>query len=197
MNIFPSIPGWDGIHPALVHFPIALLLAVPLLLLVSLLSRKSWGAWAGAAWLVMALGAAAAWLAVGSGHAAGQLLDKSGDLARAVARHEALGLATRDLFSALTLVLAVILLLPAMVRRPLPTPLRVTLHALFLALYLGATTVLMNAANQGWRLVHERGVRSLVGKSVTAPAPPAEQPKPPGERAGSCGRRRDRGPAAS
>jgi uncharacterized membrane protein len=166
-----------------VHFPIALLLAVPLLLVVSLLARKSWATWAGAAWLVMALGATATWLAVGSGHAAGQLVDKTGDLAGAVARHEALGLATRNLFTALTLVLGVILVLPAMLRRALPAPLRITLHALFLVLYLGATTVLMNAANQGGRLVHERGVHAMVGTS--GPAAPAGQTNPSGEHPGS------------
>jgi uncharacterized membrane protein len=175
MTWFPSIPGWDGIHPALVHFPIALLLAAPLLLLASLFARKSWGAWAGAAWVLMVVGAAVAWLAVGSGHAAGQLVDKSEDLARAIGRHEALGLMARNLFTALTLLFAAILLLPAIIRKPLSTPLRVTLHALFLVLYLGATTVLVNAANQGGRLVHERGVRSMVGKSVsTQPAGPAK-----------------------
>ena len=174
MSAFPSIPGWDGIHPALVHFPIALLLAVPVLLLVSLFTRKSWGAWAGAALVVMALGALAAWLAVGSGHAAGQLVDKTGDLAAAVGRHEALGILTRNLFTALALLFGVLLLIPALLRKPLPSPVRIPLHALFLVLYLGATTVLVNAANQGGRLVHERGVKALVG--TVAPAPATPQP---------------------
>jgi uncharacterized membrane protein len=185
MTLFPAIPGWDGIHPALVHFPIALLLVVPLLLLVSLFARKTWGAWTTAAWVVMALGALAAWLAAGSGHAAGQLVDKTGDLARAVGRHEARGVLARNLFTALTLVFAVILLLPALIRRPFPTPLRISVHALFLVLYLGATTVLMNAANLGGRLVHEHGVQSLVGKSAAMPAAPATEAKATGERAGS------------
>jgi uncharacterized membrane protein len=185
MTWFPAIPGWDGIHPALVHFPIALLLAAPLLLVVSLFAKRSWGAWAGAAWVVMVLGAAAAWLAVGSGHAAGQLVDKTDAMARAIGRHEALGILTRNLFTALALLFAAILLLPAMIRKPIPAPFRITLHSLFLALYLGGTTVLVHAANQGGHLVHERGVRSMVGSSVTPPPPPAELAKPTGEHAGS------------
>jgi len=186
MMPFPSIPGWDGIHPAMVHFPIALLLVAPLLLLVSLLSPRAWRTWAVAAWVVMAVGTLAAWLAVGSGHAAGQLVEKSQDLAVAIGRHEALGLATRNLFSVLTLLLAAILLLPAMIRKPLAPGLRISLHAVFLVLYLGGTVVLANAANQGGRLVHEQGVRSMVGEPVSQAAPPAAGPvAPSGERHGS------------
>ena len=180
MTSFPSIPGWDGIHPALVHFPIALLLAAPLLLIVSLLAPKSWRPWAGAAWVVMAVGAFAAWLAVGSGHAAGQLVDKTGDLPGAIARHEALGITARNLFSWLVLAFGVILLLPAMIRKPVAPPLRITLHALYLVFYLGGTVVLLNAANQGGRLVHERGVRSVVGERVAPPETPAATTTRPG-----------------
>ena len=35
-NILPPIPSWDGLHPLVVHFPIALLLAAPVLLLAGM-----------------------------------------------------------------------------------------------------------------------------------------------------------------
>jgi uncharacterized membrane protein len=162
MNTFPSIPGWDGIHPAMVHFPIALFLVAPILLLVSLLARQAWRTWAGAALVVMVLGTIAAWLTVASGHAAGQIVDKTQDLAREIGRHEALGVTTRNLFTVLTGVFAALMLLPAVLRRSLPLAARVSLHLVFLVVYSGGTLVLANAASQGGRLVHALGVRAMI-----------------------------------
>jgi uncharacterized membrane protein len=185
MNWFPTLPGWDGLHPAMVHFPIALLLVAPLLLFVSLFSRQGWQTWTRSALVVMALGTVAAWLAAGTGHAAGQLVDKVQDLESAIGRHEALGMMTRNLFTALTLVFAVLVVAAAKIPRPLPPALRIGVHAVFLVLYLGAATVLANAANLGGRLVHERGIRAMVetpkhhpiaaAGSVTREGPVAER----------------------
>lgn len=174
MRWFPSIPGWDGIHPAMVHFPIALLLVAPLLLLVSLLARQSWRTWANAALVLMALGTVAAWLAVGSGHAAGQLVDKVGGLQREIGRHEQLGVMTRNLFTLITVVFAGLMLLPRMLKKPMAPVWRITAHAVFLLLYVACTGLLANTANQGGRLVHEFGVKAMIGAAApqqTAAAP--------------------------
>jgi len=172
MSWFPSIPGWDGVHPALVHFPIALLLVAPLLLIVSLFVRQGWRPWAIAALSVMALGTIAAWLAVGTGHAAGQLVDKTPALERAIARHEALGVITRNTFTLLTLIFGALLLVPMRMKKPLPEPWRIATFAVFALAYLGLTTLLTNTADRGGRLVHELGVQAQVG-SAAAPAPNA------------------------
>jgi uncharacterized membrane protein len=159
----------------MVHFPVALLLAAPVLLVVSLFAPRSWRTWAGASLVVMALGSLAAWLAVASGHAAGQLVDKTPALAAAIAAHEALGVMTLNLFTWLTVLFAVLMLLPAMVRRPLPAALRNAAHVVFLLLYLGCATVLVSTGSRGGRLVHEAGVRAIVGQAVAqvtaAPTP--------------------------
>jgi uncharacterized membrane protein len=162
MTTFPSIPGWDGIHPAMVQFPIVLLFVAPLFLLISLFARQAWRAWAGSALLLMALGSFAVWLAVASGHAAGQLVDKTPALGPAIADHEAFGVLTRTVFTVLTLVLAALMLLPLALRKPLPGPARISLHALFLVVYLGCTLAIANAASRGGRLVHELGVQAMV-----------------------------------
>jgi uncharacterized membrane protein len=146
----------------MVQFPIVLLFVAPLLLLVSLFTMKSWRAWAGASLMVMALGTFAAWLAVGSGHAAGQLVDKTGAMAQVLARHEAFGVLTRNVFTLLTVVLALMLLIPAIAKKPLPAALRITGFALFVVVYALCTTTLANTAYRGGRLVHEFGVRAML-----------------------------------
>jgi uncharacterized membrane protein len=146
----------------MVHFPIALLFAAPVLLLASLFAWKSWRAWAGASLVLMVLGSVALWLAAGSGHAAGQLVEKTIVLERAIGAHEALGVTTRNLFTIVTLLFAGLLLVPGIIRKPLPVAVRTSLHAAFLLAYLACTMVLANAASQGGRLVHESGVRAMV-----------------------------------
>jgi uncharacterized membrane protein len=174
MKDFLSLPGWDGAHPAVVQFPVALLLAGCVLLCISLFARTTWRTWTGAALVLMVLGAAAAWFAAGSGHAAGQLVDKTADLERAIARHEGLGMLARNLFTALTVVLAALLLMESRLRRPLSAGARNAIHALFLLVCLGGAVLLAAAASQGGRLVHESGIRAMVGPPVAqASQPPA------------------------
>jgi uncharacterized membrane protein len=174
MNWFPKLPGWDGIHPAMVHFPIALLFAVPILLLVSLFARKSWRAWSVASLVLMFIGTVAAWLAVASGHAAAQLVDKTPALVRAIGGHESLAVTTRNLFTIMTLVFGGLMVLHTALKKPLPGALRTTIHALFLVAYVGCTIMLANTANRGGRLVHETGVHAIVGPTVATSLPPAE-----------------------
>lgn len=185
MNWYPVIPGWDGIHPAMVMFPVALLLATPLLVLASLFARGAWRAWAGAALLTMALGTLAAWFAVGSGHAAGQLVDKTGGMAASILRHEALGVMARNVFTGLTLVYLLLYLLPTWIRRPLPDVLRIVVHAVFLVAFVGATGFVARAADAGGRLVHQEGLQAFVeapmariDRSTAGPVAPPAPDKP-------------------
>ena len=180
MNWFPIIPGWDGIHPAMVMFPIVLLLATPLLLLTSLFAREAWRGWAGAALVTMVLGTLAAWLAVGSGHAAGQLVDKTRELEAAILRHESLGVNVRTDFTGLTTLNVALLLLPRWIKRPIPAALRNGVLAVFLAGYVTATGIIAHAADAGGRLVHQQGVRALVDAPVASitKAPAAATPTP-------------------
>ncbi len=174
MQFLPPAPGWDGLHPLIVHFPIALLTAAPLLVLVGLLVRKDARPWTLAGLLLAALGTLATWVATGSGHAAAQLIQASRGLGSVVERHEDLGLLTRNIFTGLTLLLAVLYWGPGWFKKTLPQAVAVTLGVVYLVLYAGGLAVMANAAHQGGRLVHEFGVHAVVagtpGQAVT-PAP--------------------------
>ena len=182
-----AIPSWDGVHPAMVHFPIALLFAAPVLLFVSLFTPRAWRSWAIASLVLMVVGTVAAWLAAASGHAAAQLVDKTGSLEQAIGRHESLAVTARNLFTIMTLVFGALMVLHAALRKQMPTALRTTVHVLFLGGYAVCAIQLAGAADRGGRLVHEAGVRALVGPAVaTAAAPAADQAPAPDN--GSGGR---------
>jgi uncharacterized membrane protein len=40
MPQLPMIPGWDGLHPMIIHFPIVLFLLPPLFLLFAAFTRN-------------------------------------------------------------------------------------------------------------------------------------------------------------
>ena len=65
--MFPPIPSWDGLHPLIIHFPIALLLVAPILVLLGLISPNRGRAFLGAALILMVLGTIASWIAVSTG----------------------------------------------------------------------------------------------------------------------------------
>lgn len=176
MSTFPSIPGWDGIHPVMVQFTVVLFCLAPVLLVVSLFSRRAWQTWAGAALLVMALGTLASWLAVASGHAAGQLVDKTPLLQREVALHEALGVQTRNVFTLFTVAFGLAFYLPRWLKKTLPTPARIALYCAVLVAGFLLALPMTRAASQGGRLVHEYGVRAMV---VRAQPVAAQEPVEP------------------
>lgn len=172
MSWFPNLPGWAGIHPAMVMFPVVLLLATPVLLLISLFARGAWRPWAGAALVTMVLGTLGAWMAVGSGHVAGQMVDKTKELEALILNHEALGVSVRNVFTGLTLLYLLLFLLPFWIRRPIPPALRIGVFAVFLAGYVFAAGAIARAADAGGRLVHEQGIRAYVAEPAPRIPPP-------------------------
>ena len=85
---------------------------------------------------------------------------------------------TRNLFTIMTLVFGALMVLHVALKKPMPGALRNVIHVAFLIAYIGCTIMLANTANRGGRLVHEAGLRAIVGPSVaTAVAPAEEQAK--------------------
>ncbi len=168
MNLLPPIPAWEGLHPLVTHFPIALLLVAPLLIAISLFVRTA-RPWAIAGLLIMSLGTAAAYVSVSTGEAAGERAEHSVASAKAVLEeHEEMAETTRNVFTALSLMFATLVLAPLVLRRPLSRTVSVTATVIFLALYGGGALILVGTAHQGGRLVHEFGVRASLAPASSA-----------------------------
>jgi uncharacterized membrane protein len=172
----PPVPTWDGLHPLIIHFPIALLLIAPLFILIGALLRpeKARPAHA-AALLLIAMGTASIFVAVETGEAAGKLAERSPEINAILEHHEQLADWTRITFSVLTLVFAGIVVVPVLLHAQ-PHRIATTLMPLlFLALYLGAALLLINTAHNGGRLVHEFGVKAMVAPSPSPVAAETER----------------------
>ncbi len=168
MSGLPPLPSWDGLHPLIVHFPIALLLVAPLFVLLGIVLRRSrlflW-----AALLLMAIGTTATFFAVSTGEAAGKLADRTPQINTVLEQHENLAETTRAVFTALTAIFAAIVVAPTAFRRLQGQMFRVVLPLVFLLCYGAGVLVLANTAHNGGRLVHELGVQALM-----APSPATE-----------------------
>ena len=172
MNLLPPGPTWDGLHPLVIHFPIALLLVAPVFIVAGLAAPRLAPSCFAAAVTLMGLGVVATWVAVASGHAAAELVEQEGAVRAVLQRHAKLGELTRNVFTALTLVFAAFVFLPARLKRPLSRGLTAGLGLLFLVLYAAGALLVANTAHQGARLVHEFGVHAvLAGESSDSVAP--------------------------
>ncbi len=152
------MPAWSHLHPAVVHFPIALLLVVPPLALLGLLwptQRKGIHACTLA---ILTLGTGMALLAVVTGMAVPGPLSPSVELQTALESHERMAKVTALLYVLLTLAFLGIQGLALHLKSDLGRKPMLILHLLWLAASLGAALPLIQTGHLGGRMVHELGI---------------------------------------
>lgn len=159
----PPYPGWEGLHPLVIHFPVALLLVAPVLLILGLIVRQQTRAFMLAGFVLMLLGTLGALAAVKTGEAAGELAERTPEISAVLERHESLAETTLTIFAILTFMYAALLFVPGFFKRVLSRKIIIWSHLIFLAVYASGSLVLVNTAHHGGRLVHEFGVQSIVG----------------------------------
>jgi uncharacterized membrane protein len=159
---FPPIPEWDSFHPLVVHFPIGLLLLAPVLVVLGLVWKSKSKGFLLSAFVVMLLGTVAAFVAVSTGEAASELVERSDAISRALERHEELAETTRLIFTILTVLFGVLLLLPVITGKQATHRTTVVLGVLFLVVYSVGALSLANTAHNGGRLVHGYGVQAMI-----------------------------------
>jgi uncharacterized membrane protein len=161
--MFPPIPGWAGLHPLIIHFPIALLIFAPVFVVLAIVFPRARLALALSAGVLMLAGTIAAFVAIEAGQAAAELADRSEAIAPVLERHESLAEQTRNVFAALTLIYAAALLAPRFTKKKQwGGRAFAIMSVLFLAIYSGGVLLLVNTAHHGGVLVHQFGVHSVV-----------------------------------
>lgn len=176
--MLPSLPPASGLHPLIVHFPIALLLIAPLLVVLSIVLKKQRLGLAVGALVLMVLGTVAAFVAVSTGDLAGELADRTPQISATLERHEQLAETTRTVFALLTGMFLALVGAPLLRRREWPNGLYVALSLVFLVFYAVGTITLVNTAHLGGQLVHRHGVHAMLGPadptSTIVPAPASD-----------------------
>jgi uncharacterized membrane protein len=151
-----------------VHFPIALLIVAPLLVLLGLLPRVG-HAFRWAALVLLVLGTVGAYVAVEAGQAAATLVVRTPEIAQVLERHQELADTTRLLYTAVTAVYALVLVVPVLLKKTgllkkdLPRAVPVVGQLVVLVALLLSALVLANTGNLGGRLVHQYGVQAWMG----------------------------------
>jgi uncharacterized membrane protein len=172
--MLPTLPPASGLHPLVVHFPIALLLIAPLFVLLSVIFKKQRLGLAVAALVLMVVGTAAAFVAVSTGNLAGELAERTAGVSATLERHENLAETTRTVFALLTVMFIAMFGAPLVRRRQWSNGIYVALSTVFLVFYAAGTVTLVNTAHLGGQLVHRYGVHALLGPagapSATTPA---------------------------
>jgi uncharacterized membrane protein len=149
------MPPWNHIHPALVHFPIALLMVAPLLVLVGLLWSAQRRGLHAAALMLLVLGFAGLILALESGEAVERYARATPALLAGVREHELAAQWATILFGVLGAAFAVLWCLPLLRKRDLPRKLEMGLLALWLLLSVAGVLALARTGHLGGHLVHD------------------------------------------
>ena len=159
--MLPPWPGWDGLHPLVIHFPVALLLVAPVFLVLSAIVARHATGFSLSALILLALGTAAAFVAVETGEAAAELADRTEAITAAIMRHQALADQTLTIFTVITVAYAVLLVLPRFVKRLASRGAQVTVALVVLVAVMGGAIQVAATAHQGGMLVHKLGVHAM------------------------------------
>lgn len=174
MNLLPPLPPLEGLHPLVVHFPIALLTIVPILLVIAMLARDRVG-WARSAALVLVFGSVGAFAAAWSGEAAEGAAERVAAASATLERHEEGAEVVRVVFGVLALAYVAFLALARGVE--FGRGVWRGAHVVVIAGAMIGLIMLARVAHDGGRLVHEFGVHAPLGVSdgTTAQTAPLQR----------------------
>lgn len=152
------MPAWSHLHPVVIHFPIALLMVVPPVVLMGLLWPAQRRGLHACALALLILGTSMAFLAVITGLAVPGPIAPSPELQATLEAHEHLAKQTAFLYALLTLAFFLTQGLPLFLKSGLAQRPLFVLRLLWLIVSVGAILPLIRTGHLGGRMVHELGI---------------------------------------
>jgi uncharacterized membrane protein len=159
---FPPFPSWDALHPAISHFPIALLVTAPVLLLLGLIRPQRREVLLSLSLWILVAGTVGVYLSAATGDASKILAPQTPEVLKAIDVHESAGSMARAVFTGMAVLLAALLYVPRLMKRSLSPRTEGILAAVLLLAYAAAILILLNAAHSGGLLVHKLGVHAKI-----------------------------------
>jgi uncharacterized membrane protein len=150
-----AVPPFNHIHPAIVHFPIALLTVAPLLVLVGLLWPSQRRGVHAAALILLVLGVGGLILALLTGEAVERYARATPALLAGVREHELAAQWTTLIYSLLAVAFAALWVLPLLRKRALSGNLEVGLLVFWLLLSTAGVLAVGRTGHLGGHLVHD------------------------------------------
>jgi uncharacterized membrane protein len=151
----PAVPPFNHLHPAIVHFPIALLATAPLLFLLGALWPAQRRGIHAVALLLLVLGLLGGLLALATGDAAENLAHRTPELRVALHAHELSAQWTMAIFGLLTVTWLLHLGLSRFLHREFPPRLARTCFILWLAVSALGLAALLRTGHLGGHMVHD------------------------------------------
>lgn len=155
-----TVPAWNDFHPILVHFPIALLLLAPILIIFATFSKKRSLEWQFFSTAIIGLGTIFLLLSMSTGELAEARAEQFPGAGPVLEAHESLAHSTRNLFLGMLTLLSLLCVAGVKFKDRLTAKVRVTTGLTLLIIYLVPMSLLIRTSHEGARLVHEIGVRA-------------------------------------
>lgn len=157
----PMIPGWDGMHPLLTHFPLTLFFLGPIFVLMASFTKATTRrAFMISAIITLILGVVSTHIAFVAGRATAASLSWIGEVNMLLERHQEFASSTRSSFTLAVLLFGLIMLICRLLHLHV-RELTVVLPLAAITFYGLGLFWLINTACTGERLVHEFGVGSV------------------------------------